>query len=88
MSQTEGQRLAGALRASAWVDGSHDICDNDDCDAYDAVVEAIDGKTCERVDVGAGKFSGCSACKEISLHSVDNYCPNCGSRIVGDSDGQ
>ena len=46
-----------------------------------AVIKAIDGKTCTRVDVGSGKFYGCSACKVLTIHEVDSYCSGCGARI-------
>lgn len=39
----------------------------------------------EVVDAEEPRRYGCSACKRLSWH-MDNYCPNCGARMDGDSD--
>jgi len=91
MSQSEGHRLALKLmnvsRASMLLGGvEQELID----ESYNAVVEAIDGETCERVrdhDSDSYEFFYiCSQCKYRSLCDTHNYCPRCGSQIVGDSD--
>lgn len=53
--------------------------------ARQAVVDAIDGKTCERVYHRPSDGWVCSLCR-YHITYKDNYCAGCGARIVGDSD--
>jgi len=104
MSQSEGHRLAGNLELAARGYErnlqSHTSMKRAELlsTAYSAVVEAIDGETCE-LDLPAFLISSdmpevahCRECRHLNIADVgfgmarSKYCAGCGCRIVGDGD--
>ena len=54
-------------------------------EAKNAIIAAIDGKTCKRVQVMPisvfTEWGTCSECGDGLLHPEAKYCPTCGARI-------
>jgi len=91
MSQSEGQRMALVdlyLRGAVQGQGGVTNLEYEYFTEYNTVVEAIEGRKCERVYRTIGNMSEwrCSECgSKLFYVRIGDYC-KCGCRIVGDSD--